>query len=231
MAGTRAVVRASNPTKRWFPAIGKEGAMRRLVVVLAALLILTAASCGDDDDEVGAGASSPSVAGEEPATEPAPSPDGAAVDPGGEPGAVAPDPVTSSGGAAPAATPRPVGEPATTPPGALGVSVTPGSPTRVTLANGLGRTVYAEDLKTACSIVWLERSSGGTWERVGDCFMERAASVVEIRSGSAETVSIDPAGANLTAGRYRAVFTYRFAPGPEGEEPERAVSAEFELAR
>ena len=217
--------------------------MRRLVVVLAALLILTAASCGDgdgdDDDEVGAGAAtSPSAAGEEPATEPAPSPGGAAVDPGGaavdpggEPGAVAPDPVTSSGGGAPLATPRTVGEPATTPPGALGVTVAPGSPTRVTVANGLGRAVYAEDMKTGCSIVWLERSSGGAWERVGDCFMERAASVVEIRSGSAETVSIDPAGANLTAGRYRAVFTYRFAPGPEGEEPERAVSAEFELAR
>jgi hypothetical protein len=99
----------------------------------------------------------------------------------------------------------------------------------VTVANGLDRSIFTEDMKTACSIVHLERLVNDRWERIGDCLAERAAAVVEIGAGGDEMVTIDAGHAGATAGTYRAVVTYRLAGGPEGEEPERAESAAFEL--
>ncbi len=103
------------------------------------------------------------------------------------------------------------------------------------VSNGSTQTIYVEDMKTDCSIVTLLAKAGDGWETVWGCGMERLPRVVAIEPGGSEPVVIRPDSSHilteggLGAGTYRARFSYRLAPGPEGEEPEVAFSAEFEI--
>ena len=110
-----------------------------------------------------------------------------------------------------------------------------------TITNGLQHAVYAEDMKTDCSIVTLERRVGEGWQPLIDCGMERLPAVVAIMAGQEHQVKINPLSTHfgvipgsrkpaLGTGKYRLKFTYSFNPAPQGSEPESTVSQELTIA-
>lgn len=104
--------------------------------------------------------------------------------------------------------------------------------------NGLKQTIYSADMKTDCSIVTLEQLKNGSWEPVPGCNSLRAPRVVEIGTMRGQEIAINPLSTNFGiepgsktpafgAGTYRLRFSYRLAPGPEGEEPLVVFSETF----
>ena len=117
------------------------------------------------------------------------------------------------------------------------VSVVPSAPAlkqgdviRAVIANGLERTLYTEDEKTDCSIVFLERSDAGTWHPVPGCALGRLPLVVAIGPGRGRVVTINPLSIHLRmvkpptakpaigAGTYRIRFVYRVGLARGGQE-------------
>ena len=107
----------------------------------------------------------------------------------------------------------------------------------VTVANGLGKSLYTEDFKTVCSIVTLQRSeSGGAWKDIEGCQLGRPTATVTIGAGLGQTVDIDPNSTHFRdggnrigfgPGTYRVKFGYRFDRDRVGEEPLVVYSSEF----
>jgi hypothetical protein len=104
------------------------------------------------------------------------------------------------------------------------------------IANGLDRTIYTEDFKTACSIAYLQRFDAGRWVDITGCQMGRPTVTVSIGPAQGVTVTFDPHSFQLTAGRpgrafgagtYRVRFTYRVDPAARGEDPLTVLSAGF----
>lgn len=224
--------------------------MRRRVALIALLsLTLAIAACGDDDDTLTSAGTGDETRVDD--TVPEAGDDGttrttAADDDGGtsdnQTGSATQEPDTQAGSVTTeppttSSTPRDPGTATTREPGSVKVTTNSGhfneqSSIAATVTNGLTRSIFTEDMKTGCSIVWLERldesrSEVGTWERIEGCNAERAPAVVEIGSGQDRLVSLDGAALDVAAGTYRIRFTYRFAAGPEGEEPETIVSDTF----
>ncbi len=111
-----------------------------------------------------------------------------------------------------------------------------------TIANGLSQIIYSQDMKTDCSIVLLERWDGTRWEPIRACLMERAPIVVAIGPGRIRSVAINPRSFNFAdpsgagrggarVGRYRITYTFRLAPGRQGEEPNAAFSSTFRIGQ
>lgn len=160
-----------------------------------------------------------------------------------QPGQVPADPsgVPASGGPTPATD---LGVPVKTETGKVtltldGKGYTAGQKLLVTVANGLERTIYSDDMKSACTILIVEKESGGNWTPVTGCPMERLPMSVAIGPGMGRTIEIDPGsglfdGAQpgqsaLAAGTYRIRFTYRFAPEEGAAETESSVSDTFSI--
>lgn len=105
------------------------------------------------------------------------------------------------------------------------------------IANGLDRTVYAQDSKTDCAIAFLQKQEGTRWTDIPACAVLRPPATWAIGSLHGRTVSFDPSSVHFAAvseerpalgpGTYRVKFTYRLSPGPEGEEPFEAFSRPF----
>ncbi|MDI6772680.1 MAG: hypothetical protein QME77_08845 [bacterium] len=126
----------------------------------------------------------------------------------------------------------------------LGVrSLGPGDLIRIAVVNGLRQTIYTEDMKSDCSIVLLERYSGGAWQPLPGCALGRAPRVVAIAPGQVRPVEINPRSIHflsgapkepgrspIGAGTYRIRFGYRLARGPEGEETHVVHSELFRVA-
>lgn len=119
-------------------------------------------------------------------------------------------------------------------------SYAPGEAIATTISNGLRQTLYVEDSKSDCSIVTLERLEGGNWRPLPGCGMERLPLVVAIGPGRGRGVTINPLSTHFGvapggsepafgSGRYRIKFTYRLAPGPEGQEREATRSEVFHI--
>lgn len=125
------------------------------------------------------------------------------------------------------------------------VSVTVGAPlypigavVSATVANGLDRPVITTDFKTGCTIVILQRSTGGGWTDLTGCQLRRPTMVVTIPPGRGRTVTLDPGSVHLTnggtgpgfgPGAYRVKFTYALESGGDGTEPLTAYSAVFTI--
>ena len=127
------------------------------------------------------------------------------------------------------------------------VSVVPSAPAfaqgdviRAVIANGLERTLYTEDEKTDCSIVFLERSDADAWRTVPGCALRRVSMVVAIGPGRGRVVAINPFSIHLRmglpptgkpapgAGRYRMRFVYRLGLTP-GARQFAAFSRPFSI--
>jgi hypothetical protein len=110
---------------------------------------------------------------------------------------------------------------------------------RVTVANGLGTSIYTEDFKTVCSIVMLQRAESSGWRDIDGCQLGRPTVTVMIGAGLGQTVEIDPNSTHLQdggtrigfgAGVYRIKFGYRLDRGRMGEEPLVVYSPEFAVS-
>ncbi|SCG74250.1 hypothetical protein GA0070609_4969 [Micromonospora echinaurantiaca] len=104
----------------------------------------------------------------------------------------------------------------------------------LTVANDSGRTLFADDLRTDCSPVLLERREDGTWTGYDNCGVERASSVVVWAPGERRELRLDTAGSSfsatpLPAGSYRITFGFRRSSTPEGTVAERVHSADFRI--
>ncbi|PZF90839.1 hypothetical protein [Micromonospora deserti] len=104
----------------------------------------------------------------------------------------------------------------------------------LTVANDSGGTVFADDLKTDCSPVLLERREGETWTGYDNCGVERASSVVVWSPGQRREFRLDTAGSSfsatpLPAGFYRITFGFRRSAIPDGTVAERVHSAGFRI--
>ncbi|HTD48924.1 MAG TPA: hypothetical protein VK881_16790 [bacterium] len=111
---------------------------------------------------------------------------------------------------------------------------------RAVIANGLERTLYTEDEKTDCSIVFLERSGADTWHPVPGCALGRAPLVVAIGPGRGRAVTINPFSFHLRmgmptstkpavgAGTYRIRFVYRVGLAG-GSQEFAAISRSFSV--
>jgi hypothetical protein len=149
-----------------------------------------------------------------------------------------PQPASPSVGA-----PSDLGQPATTVPGQVSVLMAPsayaeGNVIQVTVTNGLGSTIYANDEKTDCSIVTLEQWTGDAWEPIMGCGLRRSPATIPIGSGRGRDIQIDPASSNFGrapgelgfgAGTYRITFTYRLDPARGAAEPYSVSSASFNI--
>ncbi|MEV4479257.1 hypothetical protein [Micromonospora coxensis] len=104
----------------------------------------------------------------------------------------------------------------------------------LTVVNGGTVPLYADDLRTDCSPVLLERREGGTWTRYDNCGIERASAVVTWAPGERREIRLDTAGSNfaappLLAGVHRIAFGFRRSPTPEGIVTEWVRSSEFRI--
>jgi hypothetical protein len=122
--------------------------------------------------------------------------------------------------------------------GQVRVSVTTTRPIiTVVVDNGLDHTIYTDDAKADCSIVFLQRLYGSTWRDVPGCAQQRPPATVAIGAAHARTVTLQPASSNfrveagsrLDAGTYRARCTYRLTRDDQGGEPQAAVSEPFTI--
>jgi hypothetical protein len=135
-----------------------------------------------------------------------------------------------------------LGQPVDSPVGKVAVDLSAsvyeqGQVISVLIANGLDRTVYAQDSKTDCAIAFLQRQEETGWTDIPACAVLRPPVTWAIGPRHGRTVSFDPSSVNfaavsegrpaLGAGTYRVKFTFRTAPGPEGEEPLVAFSRPF----
>jgi hypothetical protein len=111
-----------------------------------------------------------------------------------------------------------------------------------TIQNGMDKPIYTEDMKSDCSIIFLERWDGIAWQLIPGCAQRRAPVVFEIEPGQEYSATIDPASPNFeispdastpatTPGMYRIRFNYRVEAEPEGEEPYNVFSESFSLGR
>ncbi len=107
------------------------------------------------------------------------------------------------------------------------------------IANGLERTVHAQDSKTDCTIAFLQRGHGTEWVDLLACAVMRPPITLAIGPQHGRTVTFDPSSRNFAAlperqpalgpGTYRVKFTFRLSPGPEGEERLAAFSPVFAI--
>lgn len=108
-----------------------------------------------------------------------------------------------------------------------------------TITNGGDQPIWTEDLKSDCSVAILERQDGTIWQPQLYCNSERLPMAVTVPSRGSLAVTVNPRSTHFMVppgappavgpGTYRLSLTYRLTPGPEGDEPYRAVSAPFTI--
>ena len=108
------------------------------------------------------------------------------------------------------------------------------------VSNGLEQAIYAEDMKSDCSIVILENWGLVGWQGMLNCGMERLPATSAIMPGQAIDVQINPWSSHfgviqgsrepgLVPGKYRFRFSYRLNMATQGSEPYGVVSQEFAI--
>lgn len=111
-----------------------------------------------------------------------------------------------------------------------------GDPVKVSVSNGSRDAIYTEDFQTACTIVTLQKSAGGSWTDITGCSMGRPTRTLTIEPGTAKEAVLDPHSFHLAegagrlgfgAGTYRIRFGYRKAAEPMGAQPLIVYSATF----
>lgn len=121
-----------------------------------------------------------------------------------------------------------------------GLSMDLGQMIEVTIQNGAEKPIYAEDMKSDCSIVFLERWDGSAWQEIPGCAERRAPAIIKIEPGPEYSFAINPGSLNFGAppdvsttanapGTYRIRFNYRLEAEPQGEEPHVSYSESFSV--
>ena len=90
----------------------------------------------------------------------------------------------------------------------------------VRVTDGLSTNIYAANHQTACTIVTLEMSAGGTWQPAGACREGILTTFIPVRAGTSATFDLAPGGGQIksgawTAGTYRVSLHYT-AANPDG---------------
>jgi hypothetical protein len=96
-----------------------------------------------------------------------------------------------------------------------------------TVANNGQRAIFADDMKTDCSIVMLQRRDGQNWTGYTTCAMERAPQTVALLPGEHRRMALRLAEDVTGSGSFRVVFRFRLDRQPEGSEPELVTSPTF----
>lgn len=95
-------------------------------------------------------------------------------------------------------------------------SYVPGDAIVVTITNGLTTSILVPDHQTNCSIVSLELSVGGSWQRQNPCKLMSATRLIEIRASQVSTQQLTPSSSEgasgWPAGTYRVALEYRLTP-------------------
>ena len=116
----------------------------------------------------------------------------------------------------------------TPPPGAVTLvlnrsSYGPGETIKVTIENGLKSMIISADHHSDCTLVEVQRQSGGAWQTVAPCRLEILTKIVSLAAGSSTPQMLAPAGASQSAGNTWPAGTYRIAFG-YGVGSEEALS-------
>lgn len=87
-------------------------------------------------------------------------------------------------------------------------------PISITIHNGLSQTIWAADHQSSCTTISLERSSQGSWIRVGQCTQAIRTKMVSILPGAdlvqrLSSMGEMDTGAGWQPGDYRAKFAYQ----------------------
>jgi len=169
---------------------------------------------------------------------------GSATPQGGRTAASAQDTPDTTTRPAPSTPTNDQGQPTRVPDRTVRVTVSaeryaPGAVISAVVANGLDRTIFTNDSKSDCSIVMLQRLRATTWEDVPGCAQQRPPATVAIGPAHARTVSMHPTSSNfrislgseptLSAGMYRAKYTYRFTPEQDNNDVMAALSGPFTI--
>ena len=72
-----------------------------------------------------------------------------------------------------------------------------GTVIRATVANGLDRTIYTEDSKTACTLGFLQRLESAGWSDITGCGLGRPPATAAIGPGLGRVIVFDPSSALL----------------------------------
>jgi hypothetical protein len=104
-----------------------------------------------------------------------------------------------------------------------------GSVVTVTVANNGQRAIFADDMKTDCSIVMLQRQDGQNWTGFATCGMERAPQTMTVLPGERRRIALRLAEDVTGSGSFRVVFSFRLDRQPEGNEPELVTSPTFTI--
>jgi hypothetical protein len=96
-----------------------------------------------------------------------------------------------------------------------------------TVANNGQRAIFADDMKTDCSIVVLQRQDGENWIGFATCGMERAPQTVAVLPGEHRRVALRLAADVTGSGSFRVIFRFRLNRQPEGSEAELVTSPMF----
>ncbi len=135
-----------------------------------------------------------------------------------------------------------LGKPVPTSPGKVTITTSArtyarGKVISAVIANGLDRTIYAEDSQSDCSIAVIERQEDASWQPITGCAERRPPVTVAIGASRGRMVLINPSSSNFAAvlgpsgvpdaGMYRLTFTYWFS---DGQEPLVAHSSSFQIA-
>lgn len=94
----------------------------------------------------------------------------------------------------------------------------------VTIANGLSRTIWAEDHQTNCTVLVAEHAQAGAWVPVGTCRLMTPTRSTPLSAGST-TVQLNTSG--WPAGNYRITLNYNAGDEGMGGPGGIVHSAEF----
>lgn len=101
------------------------------------------------------------------------------------------------------------------------------------ITNGLNQAIVAEDMKSYCTIVRLQRQEGSEWTDVGECLMRRRSFAVTIAAGQTVRIPLLPgenAATQRQPGNYRLLLDYSIVKGNAPSEAGQAASPSFRVS-
>ena len=109
---------------------------------------------------------------------------------------------------------------------------------KVTILNGLSKTIYTTDHQTSCTMLQLQIQVNGNWLPYGRCYSMRPTRIVQLSPGS-QTLQLLPPSSNTPkpaasvswpAGTYRVVFVYNMGPNEGSVRGAVAQSEPFNIS-
>jgi hypothetical protein len=102
------------------------------------------------------------------------------------------------------------------------------STVQVTITNGSSAPIYFADHNTSCTVIELQRQTGGSWSTANPCKLAIATREHSLDAGKTMSVSLTP-GNGWAAGTYRATLQYWTGAHFSGQNS-AAYSAGFQIS-